>query len=300
MKKKILSAMSLVVVSSMIMTSITGCSTTAKATDQEVTMKEETIIVTDNESSEDAVISTEDEITETEVVGEVEDNEAKNEDVNYTEHEFFFVLDKLDLSTAEDIDMNALKPDGNDYELNESVTLYGSGRGAIIGYTKPNITVHVVTSNEDWYCLYFADEEPAYQNILVKAEDFIASAGVEVKEKVLITLEDVKKVFIEEIYKWGDSTEEFYKSELGYDDDFELNFELLDSVSSDMESIEFKVPMYYSDSDTLQLDSWIAQMQAENDLASYSKFYIEPVEDEFDEEYLWFRVYYKDLQESAK
>lgn len=283
-----------IVVLGLVITSLTGCGTTAKATD--ITIEDgDTIIVEEEDIEVETEVESEtesnaDEITETEVVGEVEDNDTKNENVNYTEHEFFFALDKLDLSTVEDIDLNALKPDGNDYELNESVTLYGSGRGAIIGYTKPNITVHIVTSNEDWYCLYFADEEPAYQNILVKAEDFIAATGIEMKEKVLITLEDVKKVFIEELYK----------VKFDFKHDYVIDFEIVDSVSSDMESVEFKVPMYYSDSDTLQLDSWIAQMQVTNNLVSYSKFYIEPIEDEFDEEYLWFRVYYKDLQEFAQ
>lgn len=280
MKKKFLSIMSFAVVSSMMAISLTGCGTEAKATNQEVIMEEETIIVTDDESSEDATVNTEDEITVTEevIVGE--------KDVNYTEYECFYVRDTLDMTDAKPMDMNTLNVEGKTYTLNESVNIYAPTTGALKGYTKPNIDVYVNSYNEEWYCLYFENEESPNNYILVKAEDFVASAGIEVEEKILITLDDVKKCFMEEIAEWQKDSSVISK--------------MLDSASSDMESMEFKVPMYYSDSDTLQLDSWIAEMQAKYGLPSYDMFFIESIEDEFDEEYLWFRVYYKDSQEEEQ
>lgn len=280
MKKKFLGVISVTLVTSMLAASLSGCGTQAKATDQEIA-GEETIIVTDDDFSEDVAGSTEDEITETEevIVGNEVDIEA-----SVTEHEYFYALDKQDLDTEENLDMNALEPDGNDFEINNSVTLYGSGRAVVIGYTKPNIRIHVISSNEEWYCIYFADEDPEYQLVLVKAEEFIAATGIEIEEKILTTLDDVKKTFMDSL------------SEIQYQDDTVVSFEMLDSVSADMEFVEFKVPMYCNESDTRQLYRWISQMQVENQLATYSKFYIESIEDEFDDEYLWFKVYYKDLQ----
>ena len=184
------------------------------------------------------------------------------------------------------MDMNDLDVEGKNYTLKDSVNIYATSKGALKGYTKPNIDVYVNSCNEDWYCLYFENEESPNDYILVKAEDFIASTGIEIKEKVLITLDDVRKCFMEEINDW--------------EHEDSVTYEMLDSVSADMESVEFKLPKYYSDSDTLQLDSWMEQMQVKNNLLSYKEFYIEPIEDEAEEEYSWFRVYYKDLQEFAQ
>lgn len=284
MKKKILGIMAVILTASMLAASLTGCGTQVKATEQEVT-GEETIIVTDDESSEDATVSTK-EITETEVIGDDDDNISDN--VSYTEYEFFYVRDKLDMTDATPMDMNDLDVEGKTYTLNESVNIYATSKGALKGYTKPNIDVYVNSCNENWYCLYFENEASPNDYILVKAEDFIAATGIEIEEKILTTLDDVRKTFMDSL------------NEIQYQDDTVANFEMLDFVSAEMEFVEFKVPMYCNESDTRQLYRWISQMQVENQLAMYSKFYIEPMEDEFDDEYLWFKVYYKDLQESEQ
>lgn len=63
--------------------------------------------------------------------------------------------------------------------LTDSVDIYGS-KGAVIGHTKPNIDVHVVTSNENWYCFYFdAEEQGPYQYVLAK----VSNVGGEGKVK---------------------------------------------------------------------------------------------------------------------
>jgi len=68
MKKKIMSIITLAAVSSMTMASLTGCGTKAEATDQKVTMGEETIIVSDAESSENIIAGNEGEDTDAETV----------------------------------------------------------------------------------------------------------------------------------------------------------------------------------------------------------------------------------------
>lgn len=261
---------------------LAGCGAKPEATDQETNAGEDTVI-TEESALEDDTVSLQNETEEAETASE----EVKaDEDVSYTEHEFFYVRDKLDMTDATPMDMNDLDVEGKNYTLKDSVNIYATSKGALKGYTKPNIDVYVNSCNEDWYCLYFENEESPNDYVLVKAEDFIASTGIEIKEKVLITLDDVRKCFMEEINDW--------------EHEDSVTYEMLDSVSADMESVEFKLPKYYSDSDTLQLDSWMEQMQVKNNLLSYKEFYIEPIEDEADEEYSWFRVYYKDLQEFAQ
>lgn len=281
MRKKILGIIAVTLTASVLAATLTGCGTRAKATDQGVVMEEEPIIVTDEEDSKEVTIETEDEITETEEV--IADDDEADEDASYTEHEYFFALDKQDDSTAEDIDWDAMKPDGNDYLLKDSVNIYGSGMGRIAGYTKPDINVYVVTSSDDWYCIEFADEEPAYQLLLVKAEDFIEASGM-YEDMPAITADDIKFALIPQL------------GEMAPDVDDEVYYIPLDEPTEEMTSVsEFTIPTYCKD-----VDGWMAQVIADNDFGNYQFFYIEKVEDKSDEENSCFRVTYGRLQKFAQ
>lgn len=281
MRKKILGIIAVTLTASVLAATLTGCGARAKATDQEVVMEEEPIIVTDEEDSEEVAIETEDGITETEEV--IADDGGTDTDASYTEHEYFFALDKQDDNTAEDIDWDAMKPDGNDYLLKDSVNIYGSGMGRIAGYTKPDINVHVVTSSDDWYCIEFADEDPAYQLLLVKAEDFIEASGM-YEDMPAITADDIKFALIPQL------------GEMAPDIDEEVYYIPLDEPTEEMTSVsEFTIPTYCKD-----VDGWMAQVIADNDFENYQFFYIEKVEDKSDEENSCFRVTYGRLQKFAQ
>ena len=281
MRKKILGIIAVTLTASVLAATLTGCGARAKATDQEVVMEEEPIIVTDEEDSEEVAIETEDGITETEEV--IADDGGTDTDASYTEHEYFFALDKQDDNTAEDIDWDAMKPDGNDYLLKDSVNIYGSGMGRIAGYTKPDINVHVVTSSDDWYCIEFADEDPAYQLLLVKAEDFIEASGM-YEDMPAITADDIKFALIPQL------------GEMAPDIDEEVYYIPLDEPTEEMTSVsEFTIPTYCKD-----VEGWMAQVIADNDFENYQFFYIEKVEDKSDEENSCFRVTYGRLQKFAQ
>ena len=281
MRKKNLGIIAVTLTASVLAATLTGCGTRAKATDQEVVMEEEPMIVTDEEDSEEVTIETEDEITETEEV--VADDGEADAEATYTEHEYFFALDKQDDSTAEDIDWDAIKPDGNDYLLKDSVNIYGSGMGRIAGYTKPDINVHVVTSSDDWYCIEFADEDPEYQLLLVKAEDFIEASGM-YEDMPAITADDIKFALIPQL------------GEMAPDVDDEVYYIPLDEPTEEMTSVsEFTIPTYCKD-----VDEWMAQVIADNDFENYQFFYIEKVEDKSDEENSCFRVTYGRQQKFAQ
>ena len=281
MRKKNLGIIAVTLTASVLAATLTGCGTRAKATDQGVVMEEEPIIVTDEEDSKEVTIETEDEITETEEV--IADDDEADEDASYTEHEYFFALDKQDDSTAEDIDWDAMKPDGNDYLLKDSVNIYGSGMGRVAGYTKPDINVYVVTSSDDWYCIEFADEDPAYQLLLVKAEDFIEASGM-YEDMPAITADDIKFALIPQL------------GEMAPNVDDEVYYIPLDEPTEEMTSVsEFTIPTYCKD-----VDEWIAQVIADNDFENYQFFYIEKVEDKSDEENSCFRVTYGRQQKFAQ
>ena len=256
MKKRLVS----IFVTGMIMASLAGCGTKTEVTSQAV----ENSGVEHTDSASEEITQTEVAVGDTNVDNSTDTKEAASDvadDAVYEEHEYFYVRDKLDLTDATPMDMNDLEVEGKTYTLNESVNIYAPVRGALMGYTKPNIDVYVNSYNEDWYCLYFENEETPNDYVLVKAEDFIASSGIEIKEKVPTTLEDVKECFAAEMEKIG-----FY--------DF-TQFEILDSASQDMESIETYVPLYFNDEDSAQLDIWISEAIGKYELAYYSKFYIE-------------------------
>lgn len=279
MRKKILGIMTVTLTASMMAASLTGCGTQAKATDQDVVMDEETIIATEEEEA--AATVTEDEITETEEV--IADDGEADAEAAYTEHEYFFALDEQDDSTAEEVDWDAMTPDGNEYLLKDSVTIYGSGMGRIAGYTKPDIKAYVVTASEDWYCIEFADEEPAYQNLLVKADDFIEASGM-YEDMPAITADDVKFALIPQLSDNAPYVED------------EVYYVPLDEPIEEMAFVaEFTIPTYCRD-----VDGWMEQVIADNDFENYQLFYIEKLEDKSDEETSCFRVTYGRLQKFAE
>lgn len=276
MRKKTLGIIAVTLTASMLAASLTGCGTRAEATDQEVVIEEEPIIVTDEEDSDEVTIETEDEITETEEV--IADDGEADTAASYTEHEYFFVRDELDMTDATPMDMNALDVDGTTYTLNESVNIYMPSVGALKGYTKPNIDVYVNSFNEDWYCLYFENEESPNNYVLVKAEDFIEASGM-YENMPAVTADDVKLTLINQLYDAVNGVDEVY-------------YVALDAATDEMDLVvEFTVPTYCRD-----LDESIAQIVADNDFGNYKYFCFEKVEEKSNEENSCFRVTYGALQ----
>lgn len=280
MKKKILGIMAVTLTASIMTVSLTGCGTEAKATDQEVVVEEEAMVAADEGLEEDSATITEEQDTETEE--SIADDEEPDKEGDVIEHEYFFALAEEDPSTAEEVDWDTLIPDGNDYELKDSITIYGSGKGRIVGYTKPDISVHVVTSSDDWYCIGFENEEPEYQLLLAKAEDFIASSGM-YENIPAVTYDDVEFALKDNLYS------------ADYGVDYQVYFAVLDEPAEDMGSVEFTIPVYCID-----VGEWMQQVIDDNDLGNYSRFYMEQLTDKSDGENLCFRIYYGELQEFAK
>lgn len=259
MRKKVISIMSLVLAGTMITASLTGCGTEAKATDQEIPMEEETIVVTDGETEQETEVVNDEVEPETETVAEAEP------EVVYEEHEFFYVRDKLDMTDATPMDMNDLNVEGKNYTLQDSVNIYATTKGALKGYTKPNIDVYVNSCNEDWYCLYFENEVTPNDYVLVKADDFIEAAGIKIKEK--ISPEDVIIIF-----------NDLYADKVT--DEWDASFEGHGYT-------EFGVSVYKPDD-----KNKIVEVIEASEFSKYDKLYIEYAEELSDKNFHAFRVYY--------
>lgn len=113
------------------------------------------------------------EVIETEQVESTENSEP-----TYTEYDTYFLQDGVEPSETT-YDMNLLKPDGHTYTLTKSVNLYYNNE-KLCGYTKENIDINVVTSNDD-YCYVILDHKDGF---LLKTKDVEAASveGIEVAE----------------------------------------------------------------------------------------------------------------------
>ncbi len=266
MKRKTVKRFIIILAAGMLVTSSTGCGTKVSATDAEVPIQEETVIV----AQEDADTESDDQtIMETETVGE-----AENERV-YVEHEYFFAVEKDSIdwtASTEKIDMDALIPGGSSLELHNSLDVY-TPEGIMVGYTKPNVALDIFNYNDDWYCFEFANDND-FHYLLIKQEDVKNDTGVETK---LITQEDVIS-YLEEY---------FSNAENGY--------ELLDAPEPDMDFVELSI----SQTDWDYLDNLTESTIGGDDdrlLRAYAKFYIEGMESKYNDRDIWVRVYYKDLK----
>lgn len=260
MKRKNVRRFAAVLTAGVLTASLTGCGTQASATDAEVSMETETIIVTEEDAD----------MEETDVEAETDEAEGVKAEPVYSEHEYFFAVEEIDWeNVTEEIDMNALVPFSQKLELDHSLDLYHP-EGILIGYTKPDVSLEVLTYNEDWYCVEFEDEEEDFRYLLVKTEDVENDTGTEARE--FITQEDVVAAF----------NEHYSNAERG--------FEILDARSFDMEFMEFSVSVTEDDLES-RMYGW------EENLAAYSKFYIEPLERDYDNATLYFQVYYKEPRE---
>lgn len=209
MKKKLLGIMPLAIVSSMMMVSLTGCGTRAKAAEQEVA-GEETIIVTDDESSEDTIVNTEDEIAEPEEV--VVDATATDGDIvlydeigeypDYLISDFTFeLMEKKQVDAVDDIPVY-------------------SEEGIKVGHVKGGVTI-VLTEhgiNSRWYRFENPLKDTDYQYLYMFEDD------IPIDESELLTSAEVKEWIIEHISNRDYAIPVF-----------------LDDPDSDMEYIEFSI-----------------------------------------------------------
>lgn len=256
MKKRIVIAL----VTGLMVASLAGCGEKTDTTNQS---PESSVAEADNaeetESAEEATEeSTEDAATST---------SAGDEEVTYTEHEFFYTRDKIDNTNVLSVDMDALHVDGLEYTLNDSVNIYTS-KGAISGYTKPNIPVYVNSRSDDWYCLRFENEEVPYDYVLVKAEDFVAATGTQIEDRITVTSEEI----IDEFNR--------YFSQEPYE---------IVEKSDDMQYIEASAVTISSNA-----ESWVQQIAYDYRLDDFTQFHIEALDKTSHDLYaIWFGIYYK-------
>lgn len=121
------------------------------------------------------------EVIETEQVESTENSEP-----TYTEYDTYFLQDGVEPSEAT-YDMNLLKPDGHTYTLTKSVNLYYTNE-KLCGYTKENIDIKVVTSDDNWSYVTFDKN-----SFLLKTSDINDAKYVEETEEATTENTSTKK-----------------------------------------------------------------------------------------------------------
>lgn len=106
----------------------------------------------------------------------------QKDDREFSEYEYFFSTDKLDLDNTIPCDLSDMSPNGEycgNWELSNSINMYAErdGKACVIGYTKENIPVNVFNSCDEWITLYFENETSPNDYKLIKVEDFLASSN---------------------------------------------------------------------------------------------------------------------------
>lgn len=271
MRKKILGIIAVTLTASVLAATLTGCGTRAKATDQEVAMEEEPIIVTGEGDTEEAAIETENEITETEEVlaDDVEDILKDTEN------------DEIVLYAEINGDMEYLFPSENSYSekygtitAREDIPIY-NGDGYKVGHIKSGSTVAVTESAEEvtWSRFVNPIEGTDYDYLYVLNEYVVVDGST-------ISAEEMVDEIVAEISQYAFETPVF-----------------LDAPTSDMEVHEFRVTnskeISWKDGLFRELISIPDSIEANH----YKTFYIECEEDEDGEPYILCRVYYKDKVE---
>lgn len=104
------------------------------------------------------------------------------ESLTYREQGNLFLLENVVHNPENNVDMDALEYDGKTYKLVESVSIYDTDN-TLAGYTKEDIRIQVITSNDIWSYCDFGDETSGY---LVKTEELMNAISDEDKERLLV------------------------------------------------------------------------------------------------------------------
>lgn len=106
--------------------------------------------------------------------------DVQNETI-YKEQGNLYLLENVVHAPENNIDMDALKPDGRSYKLVKSVNIYDTDN-TLAGYTKEDFQVHVVASNDEWSYCDFGESTNSY---LVKTDELMDAISDNDKEMLI-------------------------------------------------------------------------------------------------------------------
>lgn len=275
MKKRVLSIVSVMVATSMMAASLTGCGTRTKATDITVN-DEDTIIVEEEDTETDTEAeAAEDEITETEVIGDDSDEDEETDTISTESGDIVFydeigkypdyLLSEVEYETMEDKRVTAV----------DDIPVY-SWEGIKVGYVKSGATV-VLTEhgiNTRWYRFENPISGTDYDYLCMLDDD------IPIDENDLLTSDEVKEWIVERISKRDYDAPVF-----------------LDVPDSDMEYVEFSIDRQkeYPDA-ALIIDQAVSYGSGVGEFAptNYITFCVECTENSMN---IDCRLYYKELVE---
>lgn len=104
------------------------------------------------------------------------------ESLTYKEQGNLFLLENVVHNPENNVDMDALEYDGKTYKLVESVSIYDTDN-TLAGYTKEDIQIHVIVSNDEWNYCSFGEST---NNYLIKTEELMNAISDKDKERLLV------------------------------------------------------------------------------------------------------------------
>lgn len=167
MKKRIMSIM----LSLLMVASVMGCGSKDVETVSENKDTENTEVT---ERMED----TAEEVVESDIVKETVEEVSNN---TYTEGEYVYILDGV-YNDGPQFDLDSLEFDNREFTLEKSVDIYYTDT-SLAGYTKENVYVYVVSSNDEWCFCSFGNK-----GYLIKTDELMTAVAKE--EEVEIVKED--------------------------------------------------------------------------------------------------------------
>ena len=264
MRKKILGVMAVTLTASVMAVSLTGCGTKAKATDQEVVIEEEPIIVTDEEDSEEVSIETEEEITETEEV--VADDVEADADIDgdilfYDEIGKYpdYLLGDVEYESIEEKAVTAV----------EDIPVY-SADGFKVGHVKGGVTVILTEHgiNTRWYRFENPVNGTDYDYLCMIDDD------IPKEEIPMLSAEEVKEAIIKAMLNRGDELPT-----------------ILDAPTDDMEVYECRILRENDPASFTTRRMKAIENEETFEIGDYMTYYVECEEDG---EFAICRLYYKD------
>ena len=249
-----------ILVTGMIMASLTGCGTEAKATEQKEAEKNTAVVAVES--------SSEDENAEAEV-------EEDNEEEGSTGWENDDIVLYAEIPARGDYGSMQEQPfeaENNTFIAYEDIPLYNVD-GIEVGYAKTGSTVNLTESaaNINWARFKNPIDGTDYDYLYVLKKYMEESQKIE----TMLSAEEMKQLIIDEINN--------------------RNFELatiLDAPTSDMEVYECRISR---ENDSMMLNYWLMDAFHNADkfqVGNYMTYYLECEEDE---DYIICRLYYKDL-----
>lgn len=259
---------SIILVGVMLSTVLTGCGTQVEATDKEVVMEEEEVIITTEDTETEATVTDSEIVEDEEEVADVPvEVEETVEEIPSNEFGNFIIFKEKKVTDYE-VNLENFYSLDAEYEVKEEIPVYYTS-GNQAGYVKAGTTISIKNGDAEWLRFEPNTEGITVPFLMVRADELQESTS-----DTVTTTDDLEKISVEEV-------EDIIVTKLKG-----ANVTFLDSSTSDMESLTFNISKF----EVFYAEGNIESALRNGEVMNYTTFSIECVETEKEIECT---VYYK-------